>query len=62
MTEVGARRKYYRGFWRMSWVAVVNGQEIQNVRFRTREEAIAYAMRVRDYQNYNKQGMKDVET
>jgi len=52
MTTVGATRaRDSRGYWRISWLAVVNGEEIQGVKFATREEAIEYAKRVAAYQN-----------
>ena len=57
MTEIGARRlKYTRksSYWRIGWVAVVDGEEIAGMKFHTRAEAIAYAQRVADYQNDNK--------
>jgi len=55
MTAVGATRaKDKRGFWHMAWVAVVNGAEIQGVRFSTKEEAIAYAERVAEYEKTRK--------
>ena len=40
-----------RGLWRVGWVALVRGSEIQGVKFATREEAIAYARRVAEYQS-----------
>jgi hypothetical protein len=60
--EIGARRKHDgRGFWRIGWIAVVNGEEIRGIKFTTRAEAIAYGMRVADYQR-QQIGAKDVET
>ena len=51
MTEVSARRRRDdRGYWRIGWIAVVDGEEIGGVKFRSRAEAIAYGERVAEYQ------------
>jgi len=48
---IGAKRHGdSRRGWRIGWLATVNGAEIQGVKFATREEAIAYATRVSEYE------------
>lgn len=57
MIEIGATKaKDKRGFWRICWLAVVDGAEIQGVKFSTKKEALAYAKRVADYQSDKTRG------
>ena len=59
MATIGAKRhRDSRRGWRIGWLAMVDGAEIQGVKFATREEAIAYAMRVAEYEK----GSQHVET
>jgi len=51
MTGITAHRKGDgRGFWRIGWIAAINGREIAGIKFATRAKAIAYAKRVAQYQ------------
>lgn len=63
MTTIGAhlRKTHHRGFpggQRHPWVAIVDGFEISGASFSTREDAVAFAMRVAAYQKES----TDVET
>src|SRR5215475_6897382 len=50
MTGITAHRKGDgRGFWRIGWIAAINGREIAGIKFATRAKAIAYAKRVAQY-------------
>jgi hypothetical protein len=62
MTEVTARRKRdEHGFWRVGWIAIVNGEEIGGIKFRSKAEALAYGKRVAEYQTGTKHAERNRE-
>jgi len=51
MTAIGAKQiGDGRGWFRHGWIPIVDDLEIRGVKFATKEEAVAYAWRVVEYE------------